>query len=111
MQKYCLALDLKDDPQSIDRYIKYHQKVPEPILKSIKEAGILKMEIFLTGNRLMMLMEVSDDFDFEKKARMDAENQSVQEWESVMSTLQQALPWAKEGQKWVPMQKIFSLTE
>ena len=57
----------------------------------------------------MMVIEVSEEFSFEKKAKMDAENQEVQEWESLMSTLQQALPWAKEGEKWILMQKIFSL--
>ncbi len=107
--RYCLALDLKDDPQAIDRYIKHHQKVPEAILQSIRDAGINEMEIFISGNRLMMVIEVSEEFSFEKKAKMDAENQEVQEWESLMSTLQQALPWAKEGEKWILMQKIFSL--
>jgi L-rhamnose mutarotase len=109
MTRYCLALDLKDDPQAIDRYIKHHQKVPRSIIQSIKDAGIHEMEIFISGNRLMMIMEVREGFSFKEKAKMDAENQEVQEWESLMSTMQKALPWAKEGEKWVLMQKIFSL--
>ncbi len=109
MTRYCLALDLKNDPKAIDRYIKYHQNVPEPILQSIKEAGIHVMDIFISGNRLMMIMEVGEGFTFEKKAKMDEDNPEVQEWEALMSTMQQAFPWAKEGEKWVLMQKIFSL--
>ena len=56
--RYCLALDLKDDPESIENYKKYHQKEnfrPE-ITASIKRAGIIDMQIFLTGNRLFMIM-------------------------------------------------------
>jgi L-rhamnose mutarotase len=34
----------------------------------------------------------------------------VQKWEALMWTFQRALPWAAPGQKWVPMEVIFSLT-
>src|SRR5690554_4874132 len=109
--KYCLALDLKDDPESINSYKTYHQQEyfrPE-ITHSIREAGILNMEIFLTGNRLFMIMEVDEGFDFKKKAKMDAENPQVQDWENFVSEFQQPLPWAKEGEKWVLMEKIYQL--
>jgi L-rhamnose mutarotase len=31
----------------------------------------------------------------------------VQEWEDLMATYQQALPFAKPGEKWVRMDRIF----
>jgi len=40
---------------------------------------------------------------------MDADNAKVQEWETLMWKFQQALPWAKQGEKWILMEKIFSL--
>ena len=40
---------------------------------------------------------------------MDAENPKVQEWEQLMWDFQQALPWAKNGEKWLPLEKIFQL--
>jgi L-rhamnose mutarotase len=109
--RYCLALDLKDDPESIEDYIKYHRKEnfrPE-ITESIKAAGIVDMQIYLTGNRLFMIMEVDETFDFTRKAKMDAENPQVQDWEEFVSQFQQKLPWAKEGQKWVLMKQIYGL--
>ena len=109
VQKYCLALDLKDDPQLIEEYEKYHQHVWEEIKKSIYDAGITNMEIYGTGNRLFMIMETNENFSFEKKAAMDNANQRVQEWEQLMWKFQQPLPWAKEGEKWVLMEKIFQL--
>lgn len=110
-RKYCLALDLKNDPQLIAAYKKCHapENFRPEITDSIKKAGILNMEIYLTGNRLFMVMEVSKDFDFSAKAKMDAENPQVQEWESFVSIFQQNLPWAREGEKWVLMEKIFQL--
>jgi L-rhamnose mutarotase len=54
-----------------------------------------------------MIMEVDDAFSFEKKTAMDAVNPKVQEWEELMWKFQQALPWAKKGEKWVLMEKIF----
>jgi L-rhamnose mutarotase len=109
MKKYCLALDLKDDPVLIAGYEKYHRQVWPEIIKSIKDAGIKALDIYRTGNRLFMIIEANNDFSFEKKAAMDAANAKVQEWETLMWKFQQALPWAKPGEKWVLMERIFEL--
>ena len=109
MRHYCLALDLKDDKILIAEYEKYHRNVWPEILVSIKDAGIAHMEIYRTGNRLFMIMEANDDFSFEKKAKADAGNEKVQEWEKLMWKYQQALPGAKPGEKWVLMDKIFQI--
>jgi len=109
MKRYALALDLKDDTGLIREYEEWHQRVWPEIKKSISDAGITNMEIYRTGNRLFMIMETSDDFDFGKKASMDAGNPKVQEWEKLMWKFQQPLPWAKPGEKWILMDKIFQL--
>ncbi|MBD0285000.1 MAG: L-rhamnose mutarotase, partial [Flavisolibacter sp.] len=79
------------------------------IKKSILDAGITNMEIYRTGNRLFMIMETDDSFSFERKEAMDAANPKVQEWEQLIWTFQQPLPWAKEGEKWILMDKILQL--
>ena len=111
MRRYGLALDLKDDPELIKTYKEYHAPggVWPEVLSSIRASGIIDLQIYLTGNRLFMVMEVDDRFSFEKKAEMDAANPKVQEWETLMWKFQQALPWAGEGEKWVLMDKIFQL--
>jgi len=111
MKKYCLAVDLVDDAALIAEYENWHKKEnawPE-IMKSIKDSGIVDMEIYRTGNRLFMIMETADDFSFERKAAMDEANPKVQEWEQLMWKFQKALPWAKRGEKWILMNKIFQL--
>ncbi len=111
MKRYCLALDLKDDPQLIAEYEHWHKAEnswPE-IRKSILDAEIRDMQIYRTGNRLFMIMETSDHYEPEKKEQMDVLNSIVQEWEQLMWKFQQPLPWAKEGEKWVVMNQIFQL--
>jgi L-rhamnose mutarotase len=108
-RRYCLALDLKDDPALIAQYERYHAHIWPEITESIRSAGVTDMEIYRTGNRLFMVMEVGDDFSFDAKAAADAANAKVQEWETLMSSFQQALPWARPAEKWVRMARIFKL--
>lgn len=110
MKRYCLALDLKDDPQLIAEYKAYHQQVWPEIISSIKNSGITLLDIYNVGNRMFMIIEANDDFSFEKKSVMDAGNHKVTEWEELMWKFQQALPGSKPGEKWVLMDKIFELS-
>lgn len=109
MARYCLALDLIDDAALIAEYEYWHKNVWPEIIASIKDAGITNMEIYRTGNRLFMIMEANEHFDSAKKAAADNANPKVQEWEKLMWKFQQPLPWAKEGEKWILMDKIFNL--
>lgn len=111
MKTFCLALDLKNEEKLIAEYETYHRNVWPEVLQSIKDSGIENMEIYRLSNRLFMIMQVDDTFSFEKKAAMDASNPKVQEWEKLMWKYQQALPVAKPGEKWLLMDKIFSLNE
>jgi len=109
LDKYCFALDLKEDEKLIEEYKAYHKSVWPEIIKSIKEAGVVDLEIYLISNRLFMIMNVDDSFSFERKESMDTNNPIVQKWETLMWNYQQALPTAKEGEKWMLMEKIFQL--
>ncbi|MHA7129610.1 L-rhamnose mutarotase [Algoriphagus namhaensis] len=113
MKKYCLALDLIDDPKSIQAYEQHHatENMRPAILAHDRACGITSMEIYRTGDRLFMIMETEDDFSFEAKAKKDAENPLLVEWEKLMWTYQKPLLWAKPGQKWVLMHKIFDAND
>jgi L-rhamnose mutarotase len=108
-KRFCLALDLKDDQKLIDEYQRWHRHTWPEIKQSILDAGVVSMEIYRVGNRLFMIMETDESFSFERKAAADESNVNVQEWEKLMWCYQQPLPWAKPGQKWMLMEKIFSL--
>jgi len=106
-RRYALALDLADDPARIAAYEEHHRNVWPEIEDSLRAAGIERLEIFRTGNRLFMVMEVSPAFSFNAKAAADAADPKVQEWERLMWEYQRALPWAKPGEKWVLMDRIY----
>ena len=107
------ALDLKDDAALIARYKAWHAPgaVPAAINRSIRDAGIEKLEIFLVGNRMVMALTPGPDFDGAKKAAADAADPEVQAWETLMWDFQQALPFAQPGEKWLPMQRIYALSD
>ncbi len=105
------VLDLKDDPAVIEAYRRWHApgKVPTAITASIRDAGIAALDIFLAGNRLMMVLTPGEGFDPKAKAAADAASPEVQAWETLMWDFQQALPFAEPGQKWVAMERIYAL--
>jgi L-rhamnose mutarotase len=110
MARLYYALDLRDDAEAIAEYERWHrpENVWPEIVASIRASGIEEMEIFRTGNRLVMVVQVPDDYDASAARNSDAKSK---EWELLMDRYQQRLPWSEAGQKWVPMIRIFSLTE
>ena len=108
-KRYCLTLDLKDDPKLIAEYKRYHERIWPEITKSIKDAGVVDLEIYLLGARMFMVMEVSERLSFEAKSKADRDNPKVQEWEALMWKFQNPLPNAKPGEKWMLMDRIFKL--
>ena len=109
MKRYCLALDLVNDPAMISQYIEHHKAVWPEITDSIKKSGIVDMQIFNVADRLFMVIEVEEGFSFEKKNKMDNQNPYVIKWEELMSTYQKTLPNALPGEKWILMEKVFDL--
>jgi len=109
MKKYCLALDLKNDPDIIQEYKQFHQNVWPEIIESITSSGIKNLDIYSVQDRLFMIIEAEDSFSFEEKSKLDASNPKVQEWEKLMWQYQQAPPGAKNGEKWLPMEQIYKL--
>lgn len=111
MKRICMALDLVDDADLIAEYESLHQSQnswPE-ITDSIRQSGVISMNIYRTGNRLFMIIEADDNFSLDEKSKLDSANKKVQEWEKLMWKYQQPLPWAKNGEKWIEMKNIYAL--
>jgi L-rhamnose mutarotase len=111
MPRYCLTLDLQDDPKKIAEYKRHHEKIWPEVRDSLLDAGVVAMEIYLTGTRMFMIMDVNDSFSLEKKAAMDRANPKVQEWEALMANFQAVPPGADPVRRWAPMEKVFDLAD
>lgn len=111
--RHVLLIDLVDDAEAIARYEAWHAAgaVPPEIGASIRAADIRSMEIYRSGNRLVMLMETGPAFDAATKAEADFASPAVQAWETQMNAVQRPLPWATPDAKWTPAPRIFSLDE
>lgn len=104
-------LDLKDDPELIEQYIRCHSESeawPE-IREGIRSVGILEMEIYILGSRLFMIVETPLDFDWNTAMEKLATLPRQAEWESFVSCFQQSEPGATSAQKWKLMERMFYL--
>ena len=108
--RYCLALDMPDDPVLIAEYEEWHRVGWPGIKQSIRDGGITEMDIYRVENRLFMIMETEEGFSFERKAALDAADPNVKTWEDLMWKYQLAIPGGKPGEKWRLMTQIYSLT-
>lgn len=109
MQRICLSLDLKNNPELIEKYKFYHS--PEnhwdEINNGIKAAGIEVMDIYLVDNRMFMICELEEGKDFDKCWQKIGTYPRQTEWAELMNNFIQALPG--HPLKWVKMEKVFSL--
>lgn len=112
MQRLYFALDLDDDPAAIAAYENWHRpaRIWPEIVAQLRAAGIHELEIFRCGNRLVMVKEVPEDAAATPDAPPESKGRT-EEWEQLMWQFQRPLPFANAGEKWVPMQRIFSLRQ
>lgn len=112
-RRHVLLLDLVDDASAIARYEAWHAAgaLPPAIGRSIRGAGIVAMDIYRAGDRLVMVMETAPGFDPDAKAAADAADADVQAWETLMAGVQRPIPAAAPGEKWAAAKPIFSLAE
>jgi L-rhamnose mutarotase len=110
-QRQCLALDLVNDAALIQEYCRMHEpgSVWPAVIDHIRARGVIAMEIWQRGDRLLMVIDASDDYP-----RSDpSEFRGLQNarWEACMATFQRVLPDAAPGEKWSPMRCIFRLAD
>ncbi len=109
MQRYCLTLNLRNDPDLIAEYIRLHRDGRPAVNQSIRDAGVLDMQIYNLAGRLFMIMDTVDDFSFENKERMDKANPAVQEWENLMAKYQDVEDGSNPSSGWQRMEQIYKL--
>lgn len=110
-KRYCLKLELKDDPALIEEYEDWHkpEKIWKEIPAGIRQVGILDSEIYRIGTMLVMILTVPADFNFEKQMGELAGLPRQAEWEDFMAKYQASKPGESSAEKWKKMERIFKL--
>jgi L-rhamnose mutarotase len=107
MTRQVLAIDLKDD-SVVDTYRGYHQRVWPEVLESLRASGVLDLQIYLLGRRVVMIADLEDGADLRRAfATRMASHPRVEEWERLMMSLQQPAPGAGAGEWWTAMEPVF----
>jgi len=110
MQSFGLALNLKSDPQAIEKYKAYHRNVWPEVETALKHVGVTSMKIFLIGCRLFMYMETVDGFEPERDfAKYLAEHARCTQWDELMRTFQEKIPEAADTEWWALMEPVYEL--
>ena len=113
VKRYVQTMDLKDNPELIARYRRAHSREESwrEILDGIREVGILEMDIYILGSRLVMIVETPLDFDWDEAMARLATLPRQTEWEAYVAQFQQCDTSATSDEKWQMMERMFQLYE
>lgn len=111
VKRYCQTMELKGDDELIKKYIEAHSREQHwrDIREGIRSVGILEMEIYHLENRLFMIVEVPEDFNWDEAMARLSTLPRQQEWEQYVSQFQQCSASATSSEKWKMMERIFYL--
>lgn len=104
-------MDLQDDPKLIEMYRQFHSEEGswKEIRDGIREVGILEMEVYLVGSRVVMIVDAPEDFDWDSAMARLATLPRQQEWEEHVAQCQKCSASATSDEKWQMMERIFHL--
>ena len=111
VKRYVQTMDLRDNPELIAAYRRRHssgEAWPE-IMDGIRQVGILDMDIYILGTRLVMIVDTPLDFDWDTAMARLATLPRQQEWETYMAMFQECRSDATSDEKWKMMERFFHL--
>lgn len=111
IKRYVQCLDLVSDKEAIRMYRKLHSEEFhwKEIRDGIREVGILEMEIYISGNRLVMVVDAPVDFDWDASMTKLATLPRQAEWEELVGKFQKCSIGATSDEKWQMMERMFYL--
>jgi L-rhamnose mutarotase len=110
-KRYVQFLEISDDPELMEQYRKWHSEEHhwKEIRDGIRQVGILEMEIYMLGNKLVMIVDTPADFQWEEAMNRLATLPRQAEWEAFVSKFQGCAADARSDEKWQPMERMFRL--
>lgn len=110
-KRFVQTMQLKNDSQLIRKYREAHDKEHfwREIEEGIKQVGILEMEIYISGNTLVMIVDAPVDFNWDEAMARLATLPRQEEWERHVAEFQDCDANATSDQKWQMMERMFYL--
>ena len=111
LKRYVQFLEINDNPELIAQYRYWHSEEHhwQEIREGIRAVGILEMEIYMLGNRLVMIVDAPADFNWQEAMDRLATLPRQAEWEAFVSRFQGCSAHARSEEKWQPMERMFRL--
>ena len=111
VKRYVQFLEISDDPQLVAQYRKCHDEEHswQEVRDGIRQVGILEMELYILGNKVVMIVDTPADFDWETAMARLATLPRQAEWEAFVSRFQGCSSEARSDEKWQPMERMFRL--
>ncbi len=109
MATFAQTIDLVNDPARIEEYRRAHERVWPEVCAGLRALGIRNMRLWISGTRLFMQYDAPDGFDPSRDYQSYAAEPRVREWDERMRTFQRAIPTARTGEWWTPMERVFEL--
>ena len=112
VKRFVQTMDLKsDDNEIIRKYREAHDKEHfwKEIGEGIKAVGILEMELYILGNRLVMIVDAPLDFDWHSAMQRLATLPHQAEWEKHVAQFQDCDPNETSDEKWKMMERMFHI--
>lgn len=111
VKRYVQFLEISDDPELVAQYRKWHSEEYnwKEVRDGIRAVGILEMEIYILGSKLVMVVDAPADFEWDEAMNRLATLPRQAEWEAFVSKFQGCSAEARSDEKWRPMERIFRL--
>lgn len=110
-KRFVQVMDISDDPALMEEYRKWHSEAYswKEVRDGIREVGILEMEIYMSGNHLVMVVDTPLDWDWQTAMDQLATLPRQAEWEAFVAQFQNCDASARSDEKWKMAGRIFRL--
>ena len=101
-----LQLDLSEEKSKIQEYIDHHADVWPEVIEDLRKRPIGRLRVYNSSNRLIMLLEVDEDFALEDGIHIEPPHPKVAEWSKLMASFSKKLQ-SGEIDEWTPIDQVF----
>ena len=107
-KRFVQVMDISDDPALMEEYRKWHSEAYswKEVRDGIREVGILEMEIYMSGNHLVMVVDTPLDWDWQSSPPFPDKRNGRHSWPNSKTATHQ--PAATRNGRWLGASSVFT---